>query len=101
MNKDSSLGALRLRIGVGIALAIIMTSAECFGLDTFIISDSANVEDVALRDRAYSEWNFGAGHFLEAGFMPGLYEIHHAASLVRFNLSGLGCRKVVSAKMRF
>ncbi len=94
------LGMLRLRICAGIALAIIMTSAECFGIDTFVISDSGSVEDVALRDREYSAWNFGAGHFLEAGFMPGLYEIHHAASLVRFNLSGLGCRKVVSAKLR-
>ncbi|MCD6393387.1 MAG: DNRLRE domain-containing protein, partial [Planctomycetes bacterium] len=100
MDEDNCLSVLRLSICVGIALAIIMTSAECFGIDTFVISDSDSVEDVALRDREYSEWNFGAGHFLEAGFMPGLYEIHHAASLVRFNLSGLPCKKVISAKLR-
>jgi hypothetical protein len=85
---------------LGIALVVFITSLECFAIETFVVSDSASIEDVALRDREYSEWNFGAGHLLEAGFMPGLYEIHHAASLVRFNLSGLGCKKVHSAKLR-
>ncbi|MCK5174194.1 MAG: DNRLRE domain-containing protein [Planctomycetes bacterium] len=97
---SNGLSALLLKVCVGIALATVIVSTECLAADTFVISDSGSVEDVAMRDREYSEWNFGAGHFLEAGFMPGLYEIHHAASLIRFNLSGLGCRKVVSAKLR-
>ena len=100
VTSNALLPLWRLRICAGIALAMVTISLKCFGIDTFVVSNSASVEDVALRDREYSEWNFGAGHFLEAGFMPGLYEIHHAVSLVRFNLSGLPCRKVVSAKLR-
>ncbi len=32
--------------------------------------------------------------------MPGLYELHHGVSLIRFNLSGLRCSKVRTAKLR-
>ena len=54
-NKDNCLSMLWLRICVGIALAIIMTSVECFWIDTFVISDSASVEDVTLRDGIHCE----------------------------------------------
>ena len=81
-------------------LVFFATAPVSCGAVTFVVSDSGSVEDVAMRNRDYSEWNFGAGHFLEVGFMPGLYEIHHAVSLVRFNLSGLPCKKVISAKLR-
>lgn len=37
---------------------------------------------------------------LEAGFMPGLYEEHHCASLLRFDLSRTPCKKVRAAKVR-
>jgi len=68
--------------------------------ETFIVSAPEDVEDVALRDREFGQWNFGRGLVLEVGFMPGLYEEHHSVSLIRFNLSGLGCGKVLSAKLR-
>jgi len=58
------------------------------------------VEDVALLDREFGAWNFGSGILLEAGYMPGLYELHHGATLIRFNLSGLDCDKVQSATLR-
>jgi hypothetical protein len=67
---------------------------------TYIISDPQDIEDVALRDREFSDWNFGGGIVLEAGFMPGLYEEHHCVSLLRFDVSRLPCQKVQAAKVR-
>ena len=58
------------------------------------------MEDVALRDREFADWNFGGGIVLETGFMPGLYEEHHCASLVRFDLSRLPCEKIRAATVR-
>ena len=83
-----------------LVLLSLPTSATLSESEAFVVSDASRVEDVALRDRAYGDWNFGAGPFLEAGFMPGLYEIHHGASLIRFNLSGLECKTVTSARLR-
>ncbi|MHC4752999.1 MAG: DNRLRE domain-containing protein, partial [Planctomycetota bacterium] len=67
---------------------------------TFVISDPQDIEDVALRDREFADWNFGGGIVLEAGFMPGLYEEHHCLSLLRFDLSWLPCEKIEAAKVR-
>jgi len=67
---------------------------------TFVIARPEDVEDVALLDREFGTWNFGSGILLEAGYMPGLYELHHAATLIRFNLSGSDCDKVRSATLR-
>lgn len=67
---------------------------------TFVITQPEDVEDVALLDREFGAWNFGSGILLEAGYMPGLYELHHGATLIRFNLSGLGCDEVRSAILR-
>jgi hypothetical protein len=82
-----------------VAPAFVLSAADGRA-ETFTVAAGADVEDVVLRDRAYAEWNYGAGHLLEAGFMPGLYEIHHASSLIRFNLSRLPCVKATSAKLR-
>ncbi len=67
---------------------------------TYVISDPQDIEDVALRDREFADWNFGGGIVLEAGYMPGLYEEHHCVSLLRFDLSRLLCEKVQAAKVR-
>ncbi|MHC4175829.1 MAG: DNRLRE domain-containing protein, partial [Planctomycetota bacterium] len=67
---------------------------------TYVISDPQDIEDVALRDREFADWNFGGGIVLEAGFMPGLYEEHHCVSLLRFDLTRLPCEKVRAAKVR-
>ncbi|MHC4174710.1 MAG: DNRLRE domain-containing protein, partial [Planctomycetota bacterium] len=67
---------------------------------TYVISNPQDIEDVALRDRGFADWNYGGGIVLEAGFMPGLYEEHHCVSLLRFDLSRLPCEKVRSAKVR-
>jgi len=68
--------------------------------ETFVVSAPSSVEDTVLRDREFARWNFGNGHVLEAGYMPGLYELHHGVSLIRFRLSQLPCRNVVSATLR-
>jgi len=67
---------------------------------TYVISDPQDIEDVALRDREFADWNFGGGIVLEAGFIPGLYEEHHCVSLLRFDVSRLPCEKVQAAKVR-
>jgi hypothetical protein len=67
---------------------------------TYVISDPQDIEDVALRDREFADWNFGGGIVLEAGFMPGLYEEHHCVSLLRFDLSRLPCERIQAAKVR-
>ena len=82
-----------------LVLLVSAFSDKCWA-ETFVVSEPAVVEDVALRDREFAEWNFGGGIVLEVGFMPGLYEEHHCVSLVRFDLSGLPCKKVDSAKLR-
>jgi len=66
----------------------------------FVISRPQDVEDVALLDREFGAWNFGSAILLDAGYMPGLYEVHHGVSLIRFNLSGLDCDRVQSATLR-
>ena len=68
--------------------------------DTFLITGSRDVADVALRGNDFGRWNYGRGIFLEAGFFVGLYDLHPGASLIRFNVSGLEIDEVSSAKMR-
>ncbi len=87
-------GACSGAIALGMAWA-----AECRA-ETFTVADSFAVEDAALLDREFGGWNFGSGLLLEAGYMPGLYELHHAASLIRFDLSHVACGQVTSAKLR-
>ena len=82
-----------------LVVLILSFSDQCWS-ETFVVSEPAAVEDLALRDREFAEWNFGGGIVLEVGFMPGLYEEHHCVSLIRFDLSGLPCREVNSAKLR-
>lgn len=86
-------------VAVVLAAVIVMGWTACCA-ETFVVSEPRDVEDTALLDREFGGWNFGAGIMLEAGFMPGLYELHHGASLIRFNLTGLNCGKVESAKLR-
>jgi len=85
--------------GASLTALVLTVSAAC-PAETFIISDPQDVQDVALLDREFGGWNFGSSIVLEAGYMPGLYELHHGASLIRFNLSGLGCGRVDSATLR-
>ena len=63
-------------------LALLFTLAPSPETKTFVLSESDRVEDVALRDRAYADWNFGASPFLEAGFMPGVRESQYRKSRV-------------------
>jgi len=77
----------------------IACAAKCRA-ETFKVSDSLAVEDTALLDREFGGWNFGSGLLLEVGYMPGLYELHHAASLIRFDLSRVACGQVTAAKLR-
>ncbi len=79
---------------------LILNPARLSPAKTFVVSAPSAVQDVTLRDREFGQWNFGGGHLLEVGFMPGLYELHHGVSLIRFNLSQLPCKKVSSAKLR-
>jgi hypothetical protein len=89
----------------GFRIALVLSALLCASLrsvcaDTFVVSAPRDVEDVALLDREFGGWNFGSSILIEAGFMPGLYELHHGASLIRFNVSGLGCGDVRNAKLR-
>ena len=83
----------------GVILIVLCAGPASRG-GTFVVSDSLAVEDAALLDREFGGWNFGSGLLLEAGYMPGLYELHHAASLIRFDLSGVECGQAQSAKLR-
>lgn len=81
-----------------LAIPVLLIHPE-LQADQITIDDS--VEDTALRNRLYSGWNFGKGVFLEAGYMPGLYEIHHAVSLIRFHkLPDLSLAEMDSVKLR-
>ena len=68
--------------------------------DTFVVAEPEDVADVALRDADFSDWNYGREITLEAGYIQGLYELHHGVSLIRFNLTGLPCKDVESATLR-
>jgi len=65
-----------------------------------IMAEPQDVEDVALLDREFGAWKFGSGILLEAGYMPGIYELHHGVTLIRFNCSGLTCDTVQHAALR-
>jgi len=78
-------------------LALLPTGGRA---ERFVVSDPAAIEDVALRSREFADWNFGAGPFLEVGFMGGIYEEHDSVSLIRFDLAGLACDRVHSATLR-
>jgi len=68
--------------------------------ETFLITGSKDVADVALRGGDFGAWNYGREIFLEAGYFIGLYDTHPGASLIRFNVSGLAADKVSSARLR-
>lgn len=68
--------------------------------DDFVISAPDDVQDTALLDGEFAEWNFGGSPLLEAGFMGGIYAEHRAVSLLRFDLSALPCSRISSAKLR-
>ena len=68
--------------------------------ERFVVSGPGELEDTALLDGEFGKWNFGGSPFLEAGFMGGIYAEHHAVTLLRFDLSGVPCGKVSSAKLR-
>lgn len=87
-------------LAVAVFGLLTVASANDCRAETFIVSDPLAIEDAALRDREFADWSFGGGIVLEVGFMPGLYEEHHCASLVRFDLSGLPCERVQSAMLR-
>jgi hypothetical protein len=77
-----------------------ITGAQVNPDSTFIISAPKDVADLALRGGDFSSWNYGREIFLEAGYFIGLYDVHHGASLIRFNVSGLQAEKVISARLR-
>lgn len=87
-------------LGAAVFGLLTVASANDCRAETFIVSDPSAIEDTALRDREFADWSFGGGIVLEVGFMPGLYEEHHCASLIRFDLSRLPCRKIRSATLR-
>src|SRR4051794_18176708 len=89
---------MRCAAVISLVIPLLLTgSATAAAAERVVIPCTA---DTALRDRAYADWNFGAGPLLEAGFMGGIYETHHAASLIRFDLSGAKAANVTSARLR-
>lgn len=97
--KPVSWNCLIRRISVGLLTVSLMAAFVCRA-ETFTVSSPERVEDAALWDREFSRWNFGSGPLLEAGRVPGLYEVHSSVSLIRFDLSGLECGKVKTAVLR-
>jgi outer membrane protein assembly factor BamB len=88
------------RVFVAMKTGMVICFESADHAKTYVVSDPQDIEDVALRDREFADWNFGGGIVLEAGFMPGLYEEHHCVSLLRFDLSRLPCEKIRTAKVR-
>ncbi|OVE80273.1 hypothetical protein BVY01_00510, partial [bacterium I07] len=81
-------------------LLLAVLPLQTISAEKFIISDPEDVADVALRGGDFGNWNYGRGLFLETGYFIGLYDTPPAASLIRFNLTGLRARTVQSAKFR-
>jgi len=98
-NKDSRFryfGFFSLTLA-GLCLSI--TAVTC-PAEKFVLSAPDRVEDTALWNREFSEWNFGNSPLLEVGSTAGLYEFHSSVSLIRFDLSGLECDKIEKAVLR-
>ncbi len=94
---------ISLVIGTSNVSAIVHINphpTEAAQSQSFLITGSKDVADLALRGGDFGAWNYGRGIFLEAGFFIGLYDTHPGASLIRFNVSGLEADKVSSAKLR-
>ena len=83
-----------------IATLGLLTLTALVRAETFTVSGPQRVEDAALLNGEFANWNFGGGPLLEAGFMGGIYVEHRATSAVRFDVSGVACDKVTSAKLR-
>ncbi|HEV2293460.1 MAG TPA: DNRLRE domain-containing protein [Tepidisphaeraceae bacterium] len=86
-------------------LIIVLMCMGMFGAvvrsETFTVSGPAFVDDAALLDGEFANWNFGGGPLLEAGRMGGIYAEHYAVSVVRFDLRATQIEHVTSAKLRF
>ena len=86
------------RLAPLVAVLIAFLSSARGG--TLTIDSPAGVQDAPLLDGEFSGWNFGASPLLEVGFMGGIYTEHHASSVIRFDLTGVRCADIQSAKLR-
>src|SRR5438046_2267614 len=69
--------------------------------ETIVISEPSRVQDVGLRDHEYCGFNFGASPFIEVGTHMGSEAVdHHAVSLIRCDLAGMGIKDIAGVKLR-
>ena len=75
---------------------------------TFVVSHPQAVEDVTLRqsdltyreDDYWTSWNFGKSQMLDVGYTTAVWNQYHAVTLIRFDMRGIPCQTVSSAKVR-
>ena len=76
--------------------------------ERFVISSVSDVEDLALRKsietfNEYTYWsssNFGKSQVLDIGYATSVWNEYFGVALIRFNLTGLECGQLQSAKFR-
>lgn len=84
-----------------IACAALAASALTASADRFTLSEPVRIEDTSLRDSEYAAWSFGGGPLLQVGYLMGSEAVaYNAVSLLRFDLSGVACKQIASAKLR-
>ncbi|HTB82268.1 MAG TPA: DNRLRE domain-containing protein [Candidatus Sulfotelmatobacter sp.] len=85
-----------------VSQATLNTLVTGSNADVLVVSGPEHVQDTFLRNGKYwGKWNFGNAQFLQVGVQPStVYDIYHAVSLIRFDLSGFQYANVESAWLR-